>query len=632
MTESTDEQRWTLPDEAPRHLLWWVFGPIVALLIFGLGVALGRHTPTRSGDGAAANTPQEPASEQLWTCSMHPQIQQSEPGDCPLCGMELIPLAESGAASNQKDRVVLSQRAATLAELQTVEVERIVAPSVDIRLLGRVEVDESRARNISAWIGGRVDKLRVRETGVTVKRGQTIANLYSPEVYAAHQDLLTAAKQVRKLANASDLVRSSAEATLAAARERLSLLGVPDAEIRRMDDAKRPSKSIAIRASYAGTVMERLVTEGQYVETGTVLYRVADLSKLWVQLDAYERDLPALMEGQTVEVEVEALPGERFVGEVSFIDPLVDPRRRVTKVRVEVDNPEAKLRPGMFVEAVVRGAPEDGTSRTKQKPLVIPATAPLFTGRRSLVYVEIPDAERMVYEPRVVELGPRMGEQYPVVAGLSAGERVVTHGAFALDADLQIRGGPSMMTRPDDASSEPLTIRVELDHELRAALAPVLRAYLDMQVALADDDWQAARAAASRLQDAARAVEFTTADTREAWEALGPSLEAKAEAAAHAVAIEGVRGAFLHLSMIIKDMLQVFGNPIDAPVRLAFCPMANANEGAEWIQAAQSVDNSYFGESMLSCGEIRATLEPDQHLLVATSGASPSAAPGGHQH
>ncbi|MFO7565786.1 MAG: efflux RND transporter periplasmic adaptor subunit [Enhygromyxa sp.] len=606
----------------PGALGWRHLALLVTVALLGFG--LGRCAPRIE----LAEQPAATDTGEIWTCSMHPQIRQPEPGQCPICGMDLIPLDEAASG----DQVELSERAAKLAKIETQEVVRIATPGIDLRLLGRVEVDESRVRNVSAWIGGRIDKLHVRETGTVVRRGQTIATMYSPEIYTAHQDLLSAAKQVARLRDASELARSSAEATLTAARERLRLLGISEAEIDRMQKASRPRKSVSITATEGGTVIERLVTQGQYVETGTVLYRIADLRKLWVQLDAYERDLPVLLEGQTVDIEVEALPGERFSGTIAFIDPLVDPRRRVARVRVEVDNESGNLRPGMFVEAVVRGAIGEA-AEGRQKPLVVPASAPLFTGTRSLVYVELPDAEFPTYLPRVVELGPRMGEVYPVVAGLAAGERVVVHGAFAIDADLQIRGGPSMMVQPDEREVAMLSTRVSPSPELRAALAELLDAYLDMQVALADDDWPGSKLAAGRLATAAAALEPGSDEAAAAaWAELGGAIERQAQSAADSSAIEGARGAFLQLSLLTKQLLQVFGNPLEVPVRLAFCPMANSDRGAEWIQTDATVDNSYFGESMLRCGEIRSTIEPGQYLLVAESRTTEAGALPGHQH
>ncbi|MBW2211763.1 MAG: efflux RND transporter periplasmic adaptor subunit, partial [Deltaproteobacteria bacterium] len=221
--------------------------------------------------------------------------------------------------------------------------------------------------------------------------------------------------------------------------------------LRAMEGADKPSERVRIRTPFGGTVIERLATQGSYVETGTGLYRVADLSTLWVQLDAYESDLSVLKAGQEVSLGVEALPGKVFKGHVTFVDPVLDPKTRTARVRIEVRNENRRLRPGMFVEASVQSG--GGAKTADEAPLVVPATAPLFTGRRSIVYVELEGAEQPTYEARVVTLGPRMGDVYPVLTGLREGERVVIHGAFAIDADLQIQGGDSMMNLPDDEDS-----------------------------------------------------------------------------------------------------------------------------------------------------------------------------------
>jgi Cu(I)/Ag(I) efflux system membrane fusion protein len=421
----------TLSKSAP-----WIALPVVAALGFGLGVwATEDERPLVEHEASHVN--------EIWTCSMHPQIRQHEPGQCPICGMDLIPVEgaeEDGAAVT---RVSLSKRAKVLAKIRTAEANRLGSGGVERRLLGRVDYDERSLRTVTAWIGGRIERLHVSTTGERVKRGQVIATLYSPEVYNAHQDLIQARQQLERLREgATPSARRAAEAALNAARDRLRLLGVPGAEVRSMERAEKPSERVRIRTPFGGTVIERLATQGSYVETGSGLYRVAGLSKLWVQLDAYESDLAALETGQEVMLRVEALPGESFTGVVTFVDPVVDPQTRTARVRIEVANTDRRLRPGMFVEASVRG---DRSASTDSAPLVIPATAPLFTGRRSVVYVEVPDAEEPTYEARVVTLGARMGELYPVKTGLSEGERVVVHGAFALDADLQIRGGSSMM-------------------------------------------------------------------------------------------------------------------------------------------------------------------------------------------
>lgn len=568
----------------------------VAVLAFGLGAVLFRVEGPPAFDA--------PAAEEVWTCSMHPQIRNPGPGSCPICGMDLVPASSIEASGT--GQVVLSERAKVLARIRTSTVERIGEATAESReLVGRVEVDESRMRTVTAWVGGRIDRLQVRETGAQIRRGQTIATLYSPEVYSAHQDLLVAKRQVERLASASELARSGAMAALEAARDRLRLLGYDGVRLQRLEQADRPSRSVAIRADAAGTVLERIASQGAYVQPGAALYRVADLSSVWVQLDAYERDLPALSVGRTVQLSFTALPGQTLEGTVTFVDPVVDAQRRTARVRVEVDNNDGMLRPGMAGTAIVSGVSESG--------LVIPASAPLFTGRRSLVYVE-ETRDPPTYTARTVQLGPRTGEVFPVIAGLEEGERVVTHGAFAVDAELQLRGGSSMMTRADDRQ------RVEPSDEFRAALAPVVEAYLDLAQQLAADSAGEARAAAERIHVALADLHVPAGEQAgvvDAWTPLSVSLMENAHHVTHAPGIAGMRVAFEHLSDLVRTLLRRLGNPTNAPIHEAFCPMAFDNRGAHWLQREEEIANAYFGANMLTCGSIEATVAPKAFMEVA---------------
>lgn len=592
----------------------------VALASFALG-ALTMRSCGGHEEGAAQDHA-EPDQE-IWTCSMHPQIRAEEPGLCPLCGMALIPVGGVDFAEARPDRVVLSERARALAKVRTTEVRRMSDPSAEIRLLGRVEADESTARTVTSWVAGRIDRLHVNVTGVRVRAGQTIATLYSPEILAAHQDLISARKQLDRLGSAGG-AREAAEATLDAARDRLSLLGVPAPLLAELERADRPVRSLPIRSPFSGTIIERKVSEGAYVQTGEPLFRVADLSKVWVQLDAYERDLATIQPGQKVEVVVEALPGEHFEGEVAFVDPTVDPSRRTARVRVEVDNPAQLLRPGMFVHGVVRGS----VAEAGERPLVIPRTAPLFTGRRALVYVEIDAMERPTYEAREVRLGPLAGDVYPVVAGLEEGERVVTRGAFMLDADLQIRGGASMMTRAP-GEDEPVG-PVRLDDVERKKLEPIVTAYLELQRALAADDLTSARTAASSLAEIAARTEIAIPrNARAAWERVERGLVEGGQRVAYATSLEAARGPFELVSGATKRMIELFGNPLGEPIRAAFCPMAGS-QGSEWLQLGDVIDNPYFGAAMRECGEIRGTIAPEGP--ASSNARAPKASGKGHAH
>ncbi|MCA9570045.1 MAG: efflux RND transporter periplasmic adaptor subunit [Myxococcales bacterium] len=585
---------------------------LAVLVAFGLGVLVA--TPRTSA-------PVTSAPETVWTCSMHPQIRQGTPGTCPICGMDLVPAGSLASASTE--RVVLSERARALARLRTTPVHRQGDAAAELRLLGRVDTDETTRSAVTSWIGGRIERLHVAATGAEIGRGQVVATLFSPEIYAAHQDLLTTREQVGRLPEGP--ARNAARATLDAARQRLALLGVPERELADLEAASAPARTIPIRSPYAGTVIERVATEGTYVQTGSPLYRLADLGHLWVQLDAYESDLPRLAVGQPVELTAEGAPDRTFAGRVTFVDPTVDVQRRTARVRVEVDQPEG-LRPGMFAEATVLApVAVDGETRS---PLVIPDTAPLFTGKRSLVYVEEEGPDGLAYAPRVVRLGPRLGDVYPVVAGLSEGERVVSRGAFALDADLQIKGGPSMMSLTDDAGPGPWDEVVQLQPADRARLAPVLEAYLGVQRALAADDHASTVEVAAELGTALGAAELP-GDQAPRWAELADRLRTDAAAIARSADLEGARGPFEPLSEGMKSLLRRYGNPLDAPIQVAFCPMAHDNEGASWVQQGERIDNAYFGAAMRTCGEVKDELQPGAWLPGA-SAAAPAHA--GHDH
>ncbi len=575
----------------------------IGVALFGLGIALGAVLFT------GGVSPEENATEGTrYTCSMHPQIDSAGPGTCPICGMELIPKGESAQMSAAgDDHIVLSERARARARLRTTEVRRQGDESATVRLLGRVEPDEQTLKVVTAWTGGRIDRLRVNTTGVRVRRGEVIANLYSPEIYATAQDLIVAARQSESAVS---------RATVEAARDRLRLLGMPPSELDALERRSEPPLSVPIRTPYAGTVLERLATEGTYVETGAPLYRIADLSTVWAQLEVYENDLGQVAIGDRVTITVNALPGEDFEGRVTFIDPRVNPNTRTAQARVELENPSGRLRPGMFAEAVVQHERErDGAA-----PLVVPESAPLFTGRRALVYVERQQSGTPVYRPRTVRLGPKMGSVYPVVAGLSEGERVVTRGAFALDADLQIRGGESMMTPVDEVSDAPL--RVEMSEAKREALRPVLEHYLQLQEALAADSHPNAQAAAAELR---LAVADPDEELLRAIEEAASTLESSGT-------LEGARTGFEELSKAMANVLRRYGNPLDQPVRLAHCPMAFGDQGAAWIQRGDAIDNPYFGATMRTCGSILETVSPGEHLEASRN--TPMGAHGhqGHDH
>jgi Cu(I)/Ag(I) efflux system membrane fusion protein len=439
-------------------------------------------------NGAPAQT--ENTASQKWYCSMHPQIIRDRPGLCPICEMELIPMPESMATETSPRELTVSQTAATLMDIQTSRVERRFVAS-EIRMVGKVQYDETRVKDITAWVPGRLDRLYVDFTGTTVRKGDHLVSLYSPELISAQAELLQAVRAMQKVGeNTSEYLTKSSETTFDATREKLRLLGLTDAQIQEIEQSGKPLNHLTIYSPIGGVVIRKMVNEGAYVTTGTPIYTVADLSQLWVLLDAYESDLPWIRYGQEVQFTTEAHPGEAFTGWVSFIDPVLDPVTRTVRVRVDVPNPQGRLRPEMFVRATVRSQvalggrvmdpemagkwicpmhpsvvkPQEGqcdicgmnlvtteslgyvaADAPAEPPLVIPDTAPLITGKRAVVYVKKAGAEAPTFEGREIELGPKAGDYYIVASGLQEGEEVVTNGNFKIDSALQIQARPSMM-------------------------------------------------------------------------------------------------------------------------------------------------------------------------------------------
>jgi membrane fusion protein, copper/silver efflux system len=606
-----DGERETVRSDRRKRLSRVARGVAVAAalaiaFVWGLWIAAPASKP-----GAA-----EP-SDQTWTCSMHPQIRLPEPGQCPICGMDLIPL---GSASGPETEITISERAKALARIRTTPVHRTGGEG-ELRLLGRLDYAETELRTISPWTGGRIDRLFVRYEGAQVKAGQAVASLYSPEAFGAQQELVSARKQLERLENALPVAKNAAEKAVQSAEMRVQLLGVSPKSV------KVASRNVAVISAYSGTVVEQLVREGAYVAAGEPIFRIANLGTLWAQLDAYEGDLAQIQVNQPVVLEIASFPGERFEGRVAFVDPVVQAATRTARVRVEVDNRDGRLRAGMFADAIIK---TEGFRAGA--PLVIPTTAPLFTGKRSLVYVELPNRDEPTYEAREVELGPAIGHHFPVVTGLREGERVVIQGAFVLDSELQIRGGRSMMALSDDAERS-AGEAVAVDEAFLRGLAPVLERYLALQAILTGDDHEGARRGYASLREAVEAFSPTSPRAaREVWEGLRGRFAEAAGAGTTSADLEAARRAFEDVSAVVVTLLRKFGNPLEETLNVATCPMALEGRAAQWVQRGKEVENPYRGQSMLRCGSIDDHVAPADRLGGDAPRRPPPApaAPGAH--
>ena len=370
----------------------------------------------------------EMAKSTIWTCSMHPQIRMPDPGKCPICGMDLIPLVQTGNSSIDPSAVHLTKEAAQLANVLTSVVSKQI-PVKAVRLYGKVQVDERLLQSLVAHVSGRIERLAVNFTGESVIKGQVLAQIYSPELITSQEELLEAAK-----------TKQSQPAIYEAAKEKLRQWKLTDNQIETIESSGIAQTSVDVVSSTSGTITARLVNTGDYVSQGTELFKIADLSNVWVIFDAYESDLQFLRKGEKISFTLQALPGTEYSGNIVFIDPVIDPVTRVAKVRVETGNQSARLKPEMFATGIV-----SSTLDEYRNIIVIPRSAVLWTGKRSIVYVKQPGSDEPVFKMREIGLGPMLGESYVVTDGLLEGEEIVTSGTYSVDAAAQLEGKPSMM-------------------------------------------------------------------------------------------------------------------------------------------------------------------------------------------
>jgi membrane fusion protein, copper/silver efflux system len=404
------------------------------LLIVGVFIGWLFFHPYRSAE-MISDLNAEKTKNTIWTCSMDPQVRMPEPGKCPICGMDLIPLVQNNS-SIDPDLIHLSPEASQLANVLTTVISR-QKPVTEVRLYGKVQTDERLLQSQVSHVSGRIEHLSVNFTGESVVRGQVLAQIYSPELINAQEEMLEAAK-----------TKQTQPAYYEAAKEKLSQLKLTANQITTIEESGSVQNTIDVISNSEGIITARRVNAGDYVSQGTVLFDVADLSKVWVMFDAYESDLRFLHKGEKVSFTFQSLPGENYSGFIVFIDPVIDPVTRVAKVRVETENQSGKLKPEMFATGIVLSALIEYNNN-----IVIPKSSVLWTGKRSVVYVKQPDTDEPIFKMREIGLGPMLGDSYIVTDGLSEGEEIVTSGTFSVDAAAQLEGKPSMMNHSSGKTS-----------------------------------------------------------------------------------------------------------------------------------------------------------------------------------
>ncbi len=534
---------------------------------------------------------------QLWTCSMHPQIMQPEPGDCPICGMDLIP-SESGADGLAPGQFRMTKNAMALANVRTTIVGTAADGGHSLKLSGTIQENEKAVGTQAAYFGGRIEELFVNFEGEEVRSGQKLASLYAPELVSAQQELITASG-----------LKATQPELYRAVRNKLKLWKLTEKQISEIEASGRVQEYFPVYATVSGTVSEIMVQAGDYVEKGEPLFKIANLGSVWAVFDAYENQVSLLKEGQPLVVTAKSYPNTPLQAKISFINPVLNTSTRTVEVQAVLQNPEGKFKPGMFVTADL------ALSRSgKDDSLVIPESAVLWTGERSVVYVKT-DPNVPVFEMREIRVGDAVNEEYTVISGLENGEEIVTQGTFTLDAAAQLKGKKSMMNdgfepaptgHEGHLNSSPAISERTFSEGFTREMVDIIPAYLKMKDALVAGDAPAAQAEARELAGHLSALPTNALGTPE--KSILENSKNQLKAIADSDALEVQRNHFVRLNDALIPLMERVGSGVQT-LYVQTCPMANNNKGAIWLSAQKEIRNPYYGDAMLACGRVIRTIQ-----------------------
>ncbi|MFH1320477.1 MAG: efflux RND transporter periplasmic adaptor subunit [Bacteroidota bacterium] len=540
----------------------------------------------------------------IWTCSMHPQIKQEKPGQCPICGMDLVQL-EGGSEEETPLLLQMTEAAMKIAEVQTTIVDK-TAPFKEIYFTGKIKADERLIYSQTAHLPGRIEKLYINFTGEKVRKGQKLVSIYSSGLITAQEELFEAIKH--KVTNPT---------MLKAVRNKFKLWKINEEQIKAIEDSGKVLTEIDILSDYSGVVMKRMVTLGDHVNEGSVLFEVVNLNHIWVLFDTYESDIPWVKQGDKIQVTIQSLPGRSFTSIVTFIDPVINPQTRVAYVRTELNNPKELLKPGMFVRGLLKTMLPG-----VENALVIPKSAVLWTGKRAVVYVKDPKRSKPVFQYREIVLGEDAGNYYIVKEGLSEGEEIVTNGVFKIDAASQLQGKASMMNpgggkvstghdhgsmdRGEIKTLKEITRAEDINREFKKQLTNVFKVYLNMKEAFVASDHGKVKVTSSKVKSSLKKADMklVKGDDHLKWMEHLEMMNKYLDMISTQDVISEQRIHFASFNDMLYKSLKFFG-VTDEVVYYQFCPMAFNNKGAYWLSDSKEIRNPYFGEKMLKCGETK---------------------------
>ncbi len=576
-----------------------VVGLLIGYLIFG-----GNTAPKEEKEHVHTKE-KNTAGEEVWTCSMHPQIRQPEPGKCPICGMDLI-LAEENSNSNPLV-FEMTEDAIRIANIQTTRIggrnENSNLEASVLKLSGKIQANETTTASIVSHISGRIEKLYVSYTGEKISKGQKIATIYSANLITAQKELIEAYK-----------VRDVNPRLFEATRNKLKYWKITDTQIAKILSEEEVLETFNIYADYSGVVQDKKVSVGDHLMEGGVLFKVQNLNKLWVLFDVYEDQLSLLKIGDKITFRTPSVSNKVFEAKVSFIDPVINPKTRTAAVRLQINNTNNLLKPEMFVEGTLVS---NNKVNKKSKMIVVPKTAILWTGERSVVYLKVPNTKVPSFEFTEVQLGSAIGESYIILDGLKEGDEVVTNGAFVIDASAQLNNQSSMMNRTLLEKKGEISVEEtqpdytsETSIEFKKQLEKLVNQYLKLKDALVATAPEKASKEAKALVPLVSKVDMAlvNGEGHIYWMKQMKIIKARAEEITTINNIDQQRESFDLLSKAIINSTKAFGVN-ESTFYVLYCPMAIDDDGSFWLSAEDKVLNPYFGEQMLSCGEVKEVLK-----------------------
>ena len=584
-----------------KNILYLGIAVIIGLL--GGYLIFGNSSDSSNQKITEVHDHSEDSTNEMWTCSMHPQIMQQEPGDCPICGMELIP-AEASSEGLLANQIQMTENAMALANIETTIVGNLMEGNDDgvISLSGKIATNEENNAIQASYFDGRLEKLNVSFEGQEVKRGQLLATIYSPNLVAAQQELITATS-----------LKESQPALYKAVRNKLKLWKLSESQIDNIELTGEVRENFPLYATISGTVAMVMAAEGDYLKQGQPILKVSNLYSVWAEFDAYENQISQFEKGQKIKVTTSAYPKKEFDAVISFIDPVLNSSTRTVTIRTTLKNKDNLFKPGMFVTGKITSG-----VRTKEESLNIPASAVLWTGERSLVYIK-PNPNEAIFEMREVTVGLRNGDNFTVTSGLENGEEIVTNGTFTVDAAAQLQGKKSMMNKSggktmtgheghlgmqgdtENKSNAISTMEMKLPKAFQTAFQAALKPYFKMEKAFVASDASQVSALAKMTLEKMKAIEVSDLGKMEKSH-LSKSIE-MLDAISSNQDLKNQRARLVILNENIVALAMNIKSPSET-LYVQKCPMANSNKGAIWLSAEKEIKNPYYGDAMLTCGSL----------------------------